>query len=96
MTLKISGNYESAEALALKALAFLTADENRLDQFLLASGIEPGDLKAGIGDPHTLAGVLDHLLQNESLLVEFAAALDVAPPEIMRARHKLPGANFDT
>ena len=96
MTLKISGNYESAEALALKALAFLTADEDRLDQFSLASDIEPGDLKAGIGDPHTLAGVLDHLLQNESLLVEFAAALDVAPPEIMRARQKLPGANFDT
>jgi Protein of unknown function (DUF3572) len=96
MTLKISGNYESAEALALKALTFLTADEDRLDQFLLASGIEPSDLKERVGDPYVLAGVLDHFLENESLLLDFAAAVGVAPREIVRARHKLPGANLDT
>ena len=96
MTAKISGNYESAEALALKALAFLTADGDRLDQLLLASGIEPSDLKERSSDPHMLAGVLDHLLGNESLLLDFAAAMNVAPQEIVRARQKLPGANFDT
>jgi Protein of unknown function (DUF3572) len=95
MTLKISGNSESAEALALKALAFLTADGDRMGHFLTASGIDPSGLKERISDLFMLAGVLDHLLENESLLLEFAAELDVAPQEVMRARQKLPGANLD-
>lgn len=96
MVNKIADNAAAVEIIALKALGFLTSDDDRLGAFMSLSGIGPGELKAGIGDPNVLAGILDHLLENESLLLEFAAWAELAPQAIVRARQKLPGAHFDS
>jgi hypothetical protein len=95
MTPKFSGNAEAAQTMALKALAYLAADEDQLYPFLHATGMLPADLNAGATDPAFLAGVLDYLLQNEPLLLAFAGASELAPETIMRARQALPGALND-
>lgn len=95
MTPKFSGDAEMAQIMALKALAYLAADEDQLDPFLNATGMLLADLKAGAADPIFLAGVLDYILQNEPLLLAFAGASELAPEAIMRARQRLPGALND-
>ncbi len=70
---------EEAETVALKALAFLANDTERLSRFLALSGVSPGDIRAAAGDRQFLAGTLNHLLQDESLLLTFTADEDLDP-----------------
>lgn len=66
-----------AELIAIRALEFLASDPDRLGRFLTLSGVSPATLREGMGDPAFLAGVLDHLLGDESLLFEFCAFADI-------------------
>jgi hypothetical protein len=70
---------EEAEVIALKALVFLANDAPRLERFLALSWISPGDINEAAADPQFLAGVLNHLLQDESLLLTFTADADIDP-----------------
>ena len=83
---------EAAEALALRALAFLAEDPERLGRFLALTGLGPAELRMRAGDADLLGGVLDHLLEDERLLLAFAAASAFRPEEVVRARRLLPGA----
>jgi hypothetical protein len=83
---------DAAEALALRALAFLAEDPERLGRFLALSGLGPGELRSRAGDPALLGGVLDHLLSDEPLLLAFAAAQELRPEAVARMRRQLPGA----
>jgi hypothetical protein len=85
---------DAAEALALRALAFLAEDPERLGRFLALSGIGPGELRSRAGDPALLGGVLDHMLSDERLLIAFAEANELDPEEAARARRHLPGATL--
>ncbi len=82
---------ESAETLALEALAWLAADEDRLGAFLNATGASPGDLVKSAGEPAFLGSVLDHLLSADHLVVGFCDAQGLAYNAPMRARADLPG-----
>jgi hypothetical protein len=70
---------EEAEIIALKGLAFLANDPERLGRFLALSGVSPGDIRAAAADRYFLAGILNHLLQDESLLLTFAAGENLDP-----------------
>jgi Protein of unknown function (DUF3572) len=95
MILKTPHNVEQPQVIALKALAFLASDEDRLGYFLVSSGMDLQDLKEQASDLNMLAGLLDHILGDESLLLEFAAELACRPESIARARQALPGAAHD-
>jgi hypothetical protein len=82
------------ETIALQALAFLAADDERLERFLGLTGIELGRLRQIAGDQAGLGAVLDYLLNWEPLLLEFATAVELAPEAIVKARSDLPGASF--
>lgn len=82
---------DQAEAMALRALAYLAADADRLGRFLALTGIGPADIRARLDDPLFLAGILDHLLSDERLLIEFAKNSDIDPAAVQAARRKLPG-----
>ena len=82
---------DNAEALALRALAFVAGDEERLRRFLLLSGLTLDELRDRAGDPRTLSGVLDHLMSDERLLMEFAEAEEIDPALIPSSRRFLPG-----
>ena len=82
---------QQAETLALRAVAFLAGDDDRVSTFMAVSGIGLDALRQSINDKAMLAGILDYILANESLLVEFASFAETTPEAAMRARAALPG-----
>jgi hypothetical protein len=83
---KHSMDLEAAETIGLKALAFVAEDSVRLARFLSSTGLAPGQLRHEAGAPHTLQALLEHLAEDESLLLVFAASAGCAPEAIERAR----------
>ena len=73
-------------ALALSALSWLLSDDDRAGRFLGLTGLTPEALREGLGDPATLAAVLDFLCGHEADLVAAADALGVAPQALAAAR----------
>jgi hypothetical protein len=75
-----------AEAIAVQALTFIAADPARLGRFLAETGIGPATIRAAASDPQFLAGVLDFLLGDDSLVVAFAAHAEIEPEHVRAAR----------
>ena len=82
---------EFGENLAVQALAFLAQDPERLGVFLSLSGVGPGDIRRAAADPGFLAGVLDHVASDETLLRAVAAHAGVSPETVERAHLALSG-----
>lgn len=82
---------DEAEAMALRALAWLLADAEAAGAFLAGTGTGPETLRARLGDPAFLAGVLDHLLEDEARVIAFARTEGIDPAAPARARAALPG-----
>jgi hypothetical protein len=82
---------QRAEALAVSALSFLAEDTDRMGAFLALSGIGPESIRDAAGEPHFLAGVLDHVVGDEKLLLDFADHENIDPFEVTRARATLGG-----
>lgn len=79
------------EALAIAALGFLAEESERLSRFLSLTGLEAGNLRQAAQEPHFLGSVLDHLLNDEALLLTFSADRRLSPDAVVRARQRLPG-----
>jgi hypothetical protein len=82
---------ETAELLAIQALAFIAEDPERMAGFLGASGIAPDAIRDAASTPGFLAGVLEHMLADESLLLAFADSAGLDPAEIAQVRRALGG-----
>jgi hypothetical protein len=82
---------DDAEAVALQGLTFLVDDAKRLVHFLSLTGISPTELKSWAEAPAIQVAVLDHLLNDESLLLVFAAEAKIAPETIAPLRELLAG-----
>src|SRR5262249_45573709 len=85
----------AAEALAIEALGFLAAEPERLGPFLAMSGLGPEQIRKAATEPHFLAGVLDHVINNERLLIDFSAQAQVKPEAVMRAAAALGGGVWE-
>ncbi len=92
---KAEAGSENSSVIAMKLLTFIAADSDLLGRFMSLSGLGPDDLRRGLGDPAFQAGVLDFALEDESLLLAFAANEGLNPVAIVRARAKLPGFAHD-
>ncbi len=86
---------ERAEALALDALGFIAGEERTLLGLIAESGLTPAALPGAAQDPAFLGGVLDFLLRDEPLLLEFCAAQNLPPELPQKARRLLPGATVE-
>jgi len=86
---------EAAEALAIQALTFIGSDAAELGRFLALTGIGPAELRAAAHQPGFLAGVLDHVLGYEPLLLAFAKDADIKPELVATAREILGGAQWE-
>ena len=53
--------------LAIQALAFMAEDPDRLGAFMGATGLAIEGIRDAAREPSFLAGVLDHMLGDESL-----------------------------
>ncbi len=82
---------ETAEIVALRALAWLAGDEDLLPAFMAATGSAPGDLRARAQDPDFLGSVLDFILQDDRSVIACAGALALPPEALAAARRALPG-----
>lgn len=87
-------NRDDAEALAIDALGFLAADETRLVPFLGVTGLSLADIRQQAGSLEFLAGVLDFLMSDDSLLLVFASHKGLDPNLIAAARHALLPNDF--
>ena len=77
---------EEAKTIAIAALGFIAGDSDRLGRFLALTGLGPSNLRQAAADPTFLAGVLDHMMADESLLMVFAEHQSIAVDAIVRAR----------
>ena len=57
--------------------------------------IGPNSLRDAAREPRFLAGVLDHVTADEALLPAFAAAHEIDPDAVMRARDVLAGGPWE-
>ena len=86
---------ENADEVAVAALSFLAADEERLSRFLALSGLDVGQLRAAASEEGFLAGVLAYLVSDEALLLDFAASSGVKPEHVAQAHIVLNGTIDD-
>ncbi len=77
---------DEAELVGIKALQFLARDETRFARFLTLSGVDPEAIAANAGEVEFLAGVMEHLISDESLLFLFACEAEI-PPELPAQAH---------
>ena len=77
--------------LAIQALGFIAAEPEQLARFLDTTGLAPDTIRTAAREPGFLAGVLAHMLADESLLIAFAAAAGIDPAEMARAARSLGG-----
>ncbi len=87
-------NGSEAEALAIDALGWLAGQPEALSRFLAASGAGPAELRARAAEPAFLGFVMDFLLSEEPLLIEFCGDRSIPPETPMRARAALPGGDI--
>lgn len=83
-------NHESAEALAIQALAFVAGDETLLPRFLQITGIEASSIREAAAEPGFLAGVLQFIAAHEPTLLQFCEQTETEPTLITAALRALP------
>lgn len=83
---------EAAETMAIQALGFIAGDEDQLLAFIGLTGLGMDEIRTRVADSAFLAGVMDYLLADEPLLLQFAEAQSIRPEAIISLRRALPGA----
>jgi len=89
--MKLAQDY--AELIAVKAVQYLAQNPEALGGFLAYAGVGPADLKTAISSPEFLAGTLDYMMVDESVLMDFAQSMQLSPQDIVKARLCFPGAD---
>ena len=82
---------ESAERIALIALAWLVANEELLPVFMGSSGVSAQDLRDRANEPEFLGSVLDFLTMDDAWVVQFCDQNSLSYTQPMLARQALPG-----
>jgi hypothetical protein len=80
-----------AEDIAVAAFQFLASDTERLGRFLQVTGIPIESIRKTAQGSDFLAGVLDHVVSDEQLLLAFARHAGIEPNGIMQAHGILAG-----
>jgi len=86
---------EAAEMLAVQALSFIAEEPQSLSRFLDTSGISATQIRSAAAEPRFLAGVLEYMLANETLLRAFADQAGIDPAEIGGAAGALGGGAWE-
>lgn len=80
-----------SEIVALRAMAYIAADENLMKRFINLTGLgDAEELRVRLTDRAFLGSILDFVLGDERTTVAFAQTMDLAPEVPMIARARLP------
>jgi hypothetical protein len=82
---------DHAATIALKGLAYLANSDGALDRFLELAGADRDNLRARADEPEFLVSLLDFMLTNEQLLVDFCSDFQTDVRAVHMARHVLSG-----
>jgi hypothetical protein len=82
---------EAAQTIALKALGFVAVSDGALDRLMELSGLDRLTLRERAAEPDVLASLLDFLLSDEQLLIDFCHDESLDPKAVHMARHLLGG-----
>ena len=82
-------NPEQAEILAIQVLGYLASAEEELQRLMMATGMDTEALKQVAQSRDRMAGLLDYICQDESILLGFCEATNIHPDEPLRALHAL-------
>jgi hypothetical protein len=82
---------ERAETIALDGLGWLAGQDNAIQRFLDQSGIDATSLREAAGSREMGVAVLDFLLGDDDMLLQFCESASVAPKQMHLARHILSG-----
>jgi hypothetical protein len=86
-------NQQQAIGVGQQALIWLAGRPELLEAFLSSSGAAVEDLRDGSTNAGFLGFVLDHILQSDSLILDFTGEAGIAPEDPARARASLPGGH---
>ena len=87
----MSMSQDSAETIALQALAWLAANDDLLPVFLGSTGAVADDLREQAKDANFLGSILDFLLMDDAWVVAFCDTAGLSYEQPMLARAALPG-----
>ena len=79
--------------IGLQALGYLASDDDLLGAFLDQAGTDAAEVRQRANDSVFLGFVLDFLLQDDDRVIGFAQGQNMAPEDVVRARHALPGGD---
>ena len=82
---------EEAETIALNALGFLADSPNGLERLMEQSGLDSTTIRQRAADRDFLGAVLDFLMSNEELLIDFCQTTQTEPHAVQMANHVLGG-----
>ncbi len=77
------------DELAGLCLAHLANNPDQLAEFMSISGLDPDGLRRAVGTVGFKRGLLDHIVQNEPLLLAVCESGRLSPETVMRAWAKL-------
>ncbi len=82
---------ETAEIVALRALAWLVADAELVGLFMGQTGADAADLRAAARSPGMLLEVLEFVMQGDERVLAFCRAAELPPEAPAAARARLAG-----
>ena len=80
---------ERAQTIGLQGLTFLLSEPTQLARFLNETGLSPNELRSNAQAPEVLEAALTVLVNDEALLLTFAANAGLAPAMIVEAHAEL-------
>lgn len=85
---------ETAETIALQALAWLAGNEDLLPVFLGSTGAALADVKHRAADPLFLASVLDFVMMDDAWVIAYCDHAGLPYDTLFAARQGLPGGDL--
>jgi len=82
---------EDAREIAIRALTFLAGDAEHMSRFLALSGMGLQDIRTNAQEAPFQAALLEHLMDDEALLLTFCGNENIDPQLIAPALHLLEG-----
>ncbi len=82
---------DSAETIALQALAWIAASDDLLPVFLGSTGTVADELRERVKEADFLASILDFLLMDDAWITGFCDTAGLSYDKPMLARAALPG-----
>lgn len=82
---------QDAETIALNVLGFLAESPQAMERLTIQSGLDLSTIRKRTADRDFLAAVVDFLMSNEELLVDFCQTRRMDPKDVQLAAHQLGG-----